>query len=159
MGAIPFHEMLGEELRKSLPEVREDYVPSERVLRRRGNTSRRSRTMDSSRTISVGNIFYSRPAGLCVHGLQSGISALCTTTRATHLREQYQEFIDEYYDLYYVLPKMPIYYKNVTFKDLRGWASKIKIKKALAGHTATRIDITPFEIDYLSKLLKLVCKN
>ena len=76
-----------------------------------------------------------------------------------HLREQYQEFIDEYYDMYYVFSQMSIYYKNVTFTDLLGWASKLKAKKARHAHAARHYDITPSEIDYLTTLLGPLCRE
>ena len=76
-----------------------------------------------------------------------------------HLRERYQEFIDEYYDVYYALPKMSTYYKNGTFKDLLGWTNKLEVKKALADHAATHLGITPYEIDYLANLLEPLCTS
>ena len=71
-----------------------------------------------------------------------------------HLREQCMEFVGEYYDMYYVLPQMTIYYKSVTWYDLLGWANTIGVIKALADHAATRVDIAPCAVDYFSNLLE-----
>ena len=69
------------------------------------------------------------------------------------------EFVTEYYDMFFILPTMTIYYKLVAFKDLLGWTNTIKLKKALHDHASRHYDITPNEIDYLASLLDHYARN
>ena len=73
------------------------------------------------------------------------------------LRANYLEFVSEYYDMCFVLPTMPAYYKFVVIADLMTWTSQINLQRALL-HRAT-LDTTMGGAAYISKLLRPLCEN